>query len=379
MPLGPILMRNLNIVPLQFGSLVSSYNISAAVAGLIYGIIADKFDRKRMLIINFIGFIAGTVFCGLSKDYETLLIARIVAGAFGGTLTSVVLAMVTDLIPFQRRGQAMGTVMSAFSIASIIGVPIGLVIAEKFDWHFTFYFIALFGTFVLIISSFIFPKINSHIQISSPLENIKRLVTILTKKDYFKSYSLIFFNVFTLFMIIPYLSPYAVKNIGIAETDLKYMYLIGGIFTVIAARIVGKLTDKIGAFKTMTGLIIISVFPIYLYTHAGVMPLVLFIAMSSFFMSIVSGRMIPLMTMLSEISNPEDRGTFMGLLNAIRGLGSALSTLFAGYFIIETAEGKLSGFDTVGYISIGLSIILIYGCHHIFQILLRIKSERKSS
>lgn len=375
MPLGPMLMRKLSIDPLQFGSLVSSYNISAAIAGVVYGLFADKFDRKKMLILNFIGFIVGTVFCGLAQNYESLLAARIIAGAFGGTLTSVVMAMVTDLIPFQRRGQAMGTVMSSFSIASVIGVPLGLLIAEKFDWHYTFYFIALFGLFSLILSTMVFPSLKDHIHPTNALDNLKRLFSLLVKKDYLKSYSLIFFNVFTIFTMIPYLSPYAVKNIGILETELKFMYLIGGLFTVITARIIGKLTDKKGSFNTMAGLVILSIFPIYLYTHAGVMPLYLFIAMSTFFMTVVSGRMIPLMTMLSEIADSKDRGTFMGLLNAVRGLGSALATLFAGIFIVENTSGTLEGFDTVGIISIFISLILIFGVHHVYKILLRIKSE----
>ena len=375
MPLGPMLMRKLSIDPLQFGSLVSSYNISAAIAGVVYGLFADRFDRKKMLILNFVGFIIGTIFCGLSTNYESLLAARIIAGAFGGTLTSVVMAMVTDLIPFQRRGQAMGTVMSSFSIASVIGVPLGLLIAERFDWHYTFYFIALFGVFSLVLSSFIFPSLSSHIQPTNALENLKRLFSLFFKKDYLKSYSLVFFNVFTIFTMIPYLSPYAVKNIGILETELKYMYLVGGLFTVITARIIGKLTDKKGAFNIMAGLIILSVFPIYLYSHAKIMPLYLFIAMATFFMTVVSGRMIPLMTMLSEIADSKDRGTFMGLLNALRGLGSALATLFAGFFIIENSNGKLEGFDTIGIISISVSLILIFGVHHVYKILLRIKSE----
>jgi len=375
MPLGPMLMRKLSIDPLQFGSLVSSYNISAAIAGVVYGLFADRFDRKKMLILNFVGFIIGTIFCGLSTNYESLLAARIIAGAFGGTLTSVVMAMVTDLIPFQRRGQALGTVMSSFSIASVIGVPLGLLIAERFDWHYTFYFIALFGVFSLVLSSFIFPSLSSHIQPTNALENLKRLFSLFFKKDYLKSYSLVFFNVFTIFTMIPYLSPYAVKNIGILETELKYMYLVGGLFTVITARIIGKLTDKKGAFNIMAGLIILSVFPIYLYSHAKIMPLYLFIAMATFFMTVVSGRMIPLMTMLSEIADSKDRGTFMGLLNALRGLGSALATLFAGFFIIENSNGKLEGFDTIGIISISVSLILIFGVHHVYKILLRIKSE----
>ncbi len=375
MPLGPVLMRDLNITPLQFGSLVSSYNISAAITGLIYGLVADRYGRKLMMEINFVGFITGTIFCGLSNSFEALLISRIIAGGFGGTLTAVVLAMVTDLIPFQRRGKAMGTVMSAFSVASVLGVPLGLLIAEKYSWHITFYFIAFFSIAVLLLSSLSFPKLNEHVQITSALENLKRVLNLLFKVDYLKAYALIFLNVFSLFTIIPYLSPYAVKNIGILETDLKYMYLIAGFFTIITARIFGKATDHFGAVKVLSFVAVISCIPIYFYTNAGKMELPLFIAMSTFFMTLVSGRMIPLMTMTSEICLPQDRGTYMGLLNSIRSLGSALATLFAGLFIVEATDGILTGFHKIGYFSVTFSIILIFGAIHINSILIRNKSE----
>ncbi len=377
MPLGPILMRTLSITPLQFGTLVSSYNISAAVTGLLYGIIADKYDRKFMLQINFVGFILGTIACGIAKDYESLILARVIAGGFGGTLTAVVLAMVSDLVPFQRRGNAMGIVMSSFSIASVLGVPIGLYIAEKFNWHYTFFFIAAFSSVILIVSSVSFPKLTMHIKKINPKESLSRLFALLLKKDYLKSYGLVFFNVFSIFTLIPYLSPFSVKNLAIAETDLKYMYFIGGFFTVITSRIVGLLTDRFGAFRVMMGLIFISVIPIYLFTSATKVSFFFFIAISTFFMTMISGRMIPLMTMVSEIADSEDRGTFMGLLNSIRSLGSALATVFAGFFIVETSSGKLEGFDQMGYFSIGVGLALIFGCAHIYKILLRVQSERK--
>jgi len=369
-------MRDFNITPLQFGSLVSSYNISAAITGLAYGLIADRFGRKFMMQINFIGFIIGTVFCGISDTYETLLFARVIAGGFGGTLTAVVLAMITDLIPFQRRGKAMGAVMSAFSIASVLGVPLGLVIAERFSWSYTFYFIATFSSIVLVVSSISFPKLNEHVQITSALDNLKRVWGLLFKLDYLKAYTLVFLNVFSLFTLIPYLSPYAVKNIGILETELKYMYFVGGFFTVITARIIGKATDKLGAVKMLSSLALISTLPIALYSNATKMNLIPFIAMSTFFMTMVSGRMIPLMTMTSEIALAKDRGTYMGLLNSVRSLGSALATLFAGVFIVQTADGKLSGFNTVGYFSVGFSILVIFGAIHVNSILQRKQNEQ---
>lgn len=379
MPLGPTLMRVMGVSPIQFASLVSSYSFSAAVAGVLYGVIADRFDRKNLLVVCFVGFIIGTLSCGLTSDFEVLLIARLVAGAFGGVLNGIVFAIVADLIPFQRRGAAMGIILSAFSIASILGVPIGLAIADSYGWQKAFWFIAAFAVPILLVSQFVFPKLKDHVQNKSVKEDFQRFGKLLLNLDYGRSYTLILIIGISTFMLIPFLSPYAVKNVGIMETELKYIYLVGGSLTVITSRIIGKATDKFGAFTMFLWMAIFSFIPIYLYTNAPPMGLALFLALSALFMSTVSGRFIPLMTMVSEISAPEDRGTFMGLLNSIRSLGSALATLIAGAIIVELPNGKLEKFDHVGYLSILVTILAIAFGSRVNKILKKKINERKST
>jgi MFS transporter, DHA1 family, inner membrane transport protein len=378
MPLGPILMREFNITPIQFGTLVSSYNFSAAITGLFFGLIADRYGRKTMLIITFIGFILGTFMCALATTFESLLVARIIAGAFGGTLTSVVYAMVTDLIPYNRRGKAVSTLMSSFSIASIVGVPLGLWIAEKFSWRETFYFIVLISTLSLVASVVVFPKLNDHIHKADIRGIFVRLYSILTEKAYAKSYLLIFLNVFAMFSIIPYLSPYAVKNMGILETDLKYMYLISGLVTVITARFIGKYTDHHNPFIVFSVIGFLSIVPIYLYTHSDAVSFMIYICISVLFMSLVSGRMIPIMTLISEVARPNERGTYMGLLNAIRSFASGMATLYAGLLIFEK-DNQLVGFDTIGNSSIIITILIIPFCYHVYIMMKKIKDEREAN
>ena len=359
MPLGPTLMRVMGITPIQFASLVSSYSFSAAAAGVAYGVIADRFDRKKLLVFSFVGFVIGTLSCGLTEDFEVLLTARLIAGCFGGILTGIVFAVVSDLIPFQRRGSALGIIMSAFSIASILGVPIGLAIADAFGWQKAFWFIALFSLPVLFVSKMVFPPMADHIQKSSPLQDLKRFGVMLLKVDYLKPFSVILLLGMSTFMIVPFLAPFAVKNIGILESELKYLYLVGGAITVVTSRFIGKATDKFGAYRMFIIMGVLSFVPIFLYTNAQTMGLVAFLALSSFFMSTISGRVIPLMTMATEISEPQDRGTYMGLLNSIRALGSAIAPLITGAVVIETQSGSLERFPTAGYISIFITICAI--------------------
>jgi DHA1 family inner membrane transport protein len=368
MPLGPVLMRELGISPIKFATLVSSYNFSATASALTYGFFADRFDRKKSLIICFIGFIIGTLTCGLAPNFGWLLTARIVAGAFGGILNSVVMAIVSDLIPYVRRGKAMSVIMSAFSVSSIIGVPMGLAIADIWGWQSTFYFIAFFSIFILIPTVTIIPKLGDHIEVLDFKTNLKRFADVLTKESYIKSYGLIFIINITAFLIIPFLSPYAVKNVGILETELKYLYLVGGIVTVFTARLFGVLTDRVGAIKLYGVLTLLSTIPIYLYTNADPMQLTWFLALSALFMSLVSGRIIPAWTMITAIPETKDRGTFMGLMNSIRSFGSAAASLIGGAMIIETSDGLISGFETVGYLSIFLTITTVFMAIHIYHL-----------
>lgn len=359
MPLGPTLMESLGIVPVQFGSLVSSYNFSAGVAGFFFATVADKFDRKRMLVFCLGGFIIGTVLCGVAGSFSYLLAARVLTGIFGGILNALVFTIATDLVPAKRRGNAMGLIMASFSIASVLGVPIGLWIADTFSWHYTFYFIAFFTLFIYVAAIFVFPLMPAKEKTESALETLKRFGLLLRQKRYMSSYILIFVVAMSMFLLIPFLSPYSVKNIGINVHDLKYMYLIGGACTIVSARLIGKFTDRLGALKLYIFLALASAIPVYLYSHTGPISFVLYLILSAFFMMIVSGRMIPCMTLISMVPEERERGSFMSLTNSIRSIGSASATFLAGLMISEGSSGELVGFDHVGLLSIALMFITI--------------------
>lgn len=356
MPLGPTLMKALDISPAQFGTLVSSYNFSAAAAGILFGAFADRFDRKSLMMTVLTGFLIGTFLCGMVSTYYPLLIFRIFTGAFGGMLNGIIFAIISDLIPVQRRGRAMGIVMSSFSVASVVGVPIGLAMSDFFGWNATFIFIACFTTLIWILGQAIFPNLTGHLGKVKP-HFFSQLSSLLKNRHYLVSFAFIFLVSGSMFLLIPYLSPFAVKNMGIQTTQLKYMYLVGGLFTIMTARLVGVMTDKIGPINVFLTILGISFIPITLYTHSGQISFIAYLALGSFFMTSVSGRMIPCMTMVSEVPDEGERGLFMSVLNSIRSTGSATMTFVAGFLITESPTGQLQGFDTTGYFAITLGIL----------------------
>lgn len=361
MPLGPRFMRVFNITPIEFSTLVSAYTFSAGIVGFLGALYADHFDRKKFLLFNFTGFIVGTFMCGISTSFGTLLAARIIAGAFGGILNANVLSLVSDLIPFQRRGAAMGVVMSAFSISSVLGVPTGLYIANAFDWHWTFFLICIIGVVFWALSFFMLPSVKIRTEPKSFKENLKNFKAILVQKDYLQSFSLTSVLGFGIFMVIPFISPYMVRNVGLTEEQLPLIYLIGGACTIISARFIGKMCDKVGSFKVFRVVAIVSIFPILLLTNlpAGI-PLWLALLSTTIFTMTGSGRFIPAMTIISAVVKPQDRGTFMSLENASRQISSGASSQLAGLIIGSTAAGALTNYNLVGFVAVATSIIAIY-------------------
>lgn len=363
MPLGPRFMRVFNISPAEFSTLVSAYTFSAGIVGFFGALYADHFDRKKFLLFNFSGFILGTLMCAISTNFGTLLAARILAGAFGGILNAGVLSLVAELIPFQRRGAAMGVVMSSFSVSSVIGIPIGLWIANTFDWHYTFYFICVVGLVFWIMSSIFLPSVKVQ-RPKSFMENLRKFRNVF-KRDYMEAFLLTSALAFGIFHIIPFIAPYLVKNVGFPEESLPLMYLIGGIGTIVTARYVGKLTDKLGSFTVFRFFAIISMIPIIILTNLPPVGLVVALIITTLFTMLGSVRFIPAMTMVSAVVKPEERGTFMSLENAGRQFASGLASQTAGLIIGTTASGALTGYNIVGAICIVMSIIAIFIANHI--------------
>ncbi|MBL0101427.1 MAG: MFS transporter [Saprospiraceae bacterium] len=157
MPLGNILMPKWHLTTSQFAIIVSSYSLSAFVSSFAAIFFADKFDRKHLLLVAYFGFLLGTFGCVFASGLSTMVMARVITGIFGGLIGAQVLSIIGDVIPYERRGQAMGLLMGGFAMASVIGVPFGLFLANKFDWYFPFLVVAGVGSFYFHFYSGIFP------------------------------------------------------------------------------------------------------------------------------------------------------------------------------------------------------------------------------
>jgi len=358
MPLGPQLMRTFRISPEQFGLIVSAYTFSAAASGLLAAFVMDRFDRKQALLVLLAGFGVGTLFCALAPSYGYLLAARVMAGAFGGVLGGLVFAIVGDQVPPARRGFAMGVVMTGFSAASVLGLPVGLVLAARVGWHAPFYLLAGITALVLLLGLLALPAMRAHVSAERP-PALAGVLGVLREPAHRRAYALMVMLMFAGFMLTPFLSPYLVSNVGVKEAELGYVYLVGGLLTLASGPLTGRLADRYGHVPVFIGAALVSLVPILLVTNLPRVPLPAVLAVTSLVFVGFSGRMVPAVALITGSVEPRRRGSFMSLNGSIQQASAGLAALLSGWIVGGTATGGITHFRTVGLVAAGCTLLCI--------------------
>lgn len=358
MPLGPQLERIWDISPKEFGILVSAYTFSAGIVGLLGSFFMDRFDRKHSLILLYTGFLIGTAACALSNSYEMLLLARCVTGAFGGLLGANVLSIVGDLTPIEKRSETMGIIMAAFSAASVFGVPFGLFLANQFGWQTPFMFLAIIGLPILLLNVLMVPSVNEHLS-NDPERPMKIL------KDMFSDGNQLFAHLFIVllmlgqFSVITFIAPYMVSNVGFSESQLMFIYLAGGTCTFFSSPLFGRYADRFGQLRFFIAVTLLSLIPIWVITHLTAMALPAILVITSIMFILISGRIIPAMTMITSSVKSGRRGGFMSANAAIQQIGAGTASFLAGSIVMKNASGTYDNYELVGYMAIAASLVAI--------------------
>ncbi|HEV8542175.1 MAG TPA: MFS transporter [Verrucomicrobiae bacterium] len=360
MPLGPQYMRVFHIDPRQFGLIVSSYGISAGLAGLAAGFFLDHFDRKSALVWLYLGFTFGTLFCALSPTYHLIVASRFVAGAFGGVVGAVILAIIGDVVPGARRGAAMGMVMSSFSVASIVGVPLGLYLATSFSWHVPFFALAVLSAAILAVVAGITPPLRGHMEHATDEHPIAQTWAVMMHPDHQKAF--LFMAILTCagFCVFPYISTYMVANVGLTEHDLPWIYLFGGLFTLFSMNWIGRWSDRSGKLRVFVIMSLSATVPVIAITNLPRVPLGLAIATSTLLMICMSGRMVPAMAMMTGAVEARYRGGFMSINSAVQQLSMGASSLGTGLILGQNAKGEMTHYPINGVISVACVLTCIY-------------------
>ncbi len=356
-PLGAVLMPALQISPSQFGLVVSAYAFSAGISGLLAAGFADRFDRKKLLLFFYTGFLLGTLLCGIANDYKFLLAARIVTGLFGGVIGSIILSIITDLFPYDMRGRVMGFVQTAFAASQILGIPAGLYFSNLWNWHAPFFMIVLVGIVAGLLMLFYLKPINAHLEMQSQESAFSHFSHTISNPRYLLSFLFMALLSTGGFMIMPFGSAFTVNNLEISITKLPMIYLITGLCAIVTGPLIGRASDAYGKFKTFLVGTVITIIMVYIYTNLGPTPLWKAIAVNAFLFVGIFSRMIPAQAFMSSIPDPANRGAFMAISTSLQQISGGIAAVIAGAIVTETATKKIEHFDTLGYILILTAVI----------------------
>ncbi len=360
LPLGPQYMRLMRITPAQFNMIVAAYAIAAGIAGVAAGFFLDRFDRKTALLGLFLGFAAGTLLCALAPTYRFLVAARAIAGAFGGVTGAVILAIVGDVIPEHRRGAAMGLVGSAFSVASIFGVPLGLVLASRFSWHVPFYVIAGISVPILIAVFRFVPALRGHLDHCRDQHPAARMLAVLMEPNHQMAF--VFMAVLTCagFTIFPTLATYMVYNVGLSEKQLPFIYVAGGCCTLFSMNWVGRWADRAGKLRVFTLMSLCASVPVIALTNLPRVPLPVALATSTLLMICMSGRFVPAMAMMTATVESRYRGGFMSVNSSVQQFSCGLAAWISGGIIGQGPIQEITHYPVAGLVSLACVLTCIW-------------------
>jgi predicted MFS family arabinose efflux permease len=368
-PLGDFMMKSLSMKPAAFGVAVSAYAFSAGLSGLLTAGFADRFDRKKLLIFFYTGFIIGTVFCGLSHNYVQLVAARIFTGLFGGVIGSISLAIIADLFTLQQRGRVMGFVQMGFGASQVLGVPIGLYVANLWDWEAAFLLVAAIAVFCAVLLVFKLPSINAHLSLQQDKSAFKHLWHTLRKRDYRVGFSAMAMLSVGGFMMFPFGSAFAVNNIGVSAEQLPQLFFISGVSALIIMPVIGKLSDKISKFKIFTVACIWMMVMVLVYTNMGTTAFWLVIILNILMMMGIMSRMIPATALVSGVPDMADRGAFMSVNASMQQIAGGVAAVIAGLIVVQKYKSApLEHYNIVGYLVVAITLLSIYVMYRVTKI-----------
>ncbi|MFZ6744407.1 MFS transporter [Undibacterium sp. JH2W] len=370
-PLGAILMPALNITPSQFGVVVSAYAFSAGIAGFLAAGFADRFDRKKLLMFFYCGFILGTFLCGIAPNFYFLLFARIVTGLFGGVIGSIVMAITTDLFPFSMRGRVMGVLQTAFAGSQILGLPIGLFLSAHWGWHAPFLMIVAIAALVGVIIVMNLKPIDAHLQLHPDRSPFHHLKTTIATPRYLLAFAATGLLSIGGYMLMPFGSAFAVNNLGVSMHDLPTIYLVTGLGAIVTGPMVGKLSDKFGKYRVFLFGAAMTIVMAVIYTRLGVTPLPIVILVNVLLFVGIFSRIIPAQAMMSAVPTADSRGSFMAINSSLQQIAGGVGSVVAGMIVSQPAGGAILHFDLLGDIlvcTVLITAVMMYFIHRLVAV-----------
>lgn len=360
-PLGYKLMKAMNLSTSQFGVVVSSYAFSACASGILTAGFADRFDRKKMLLFFYIGFVLGTLFCGLAPNYTMLVAARIITGIFGGVIGSISMAIVSDIFPLQQRGRVMGFMQMGFGASQVLGIPISLFLANKWGWQSPFFMIVVLAFIICLMIAIVVKPITAHLDEKNEKNVLLHFGRTLINSRYLVGFLFTALLSIGGYMIMPWGSKFAVNNLHVTDEQLPFLFMFAGISVLIVMPIIGRLSDRIDKFILFTFASLFTVLIVVIYTNLSPVSFWIIVVLQILMMAAIMSRFVPSQALVSALPEMHDRGAFMSINSSLQQLAGGIGAVVGSFIVFQKDnESPLENYDILGYVIAFFAIVCIF-------------------
>lgn len=374
-PLGDLLMKSMDLKTSQFGFAVSSYAFSAGIAGFLTAGFADRYDRKKLLLFFYIGFIVGTFFCGITTSYPMLIAARIFTGLFGGVIGSISMAIVADLFLPQQRGRVMGFMQMGFGASQVLGIPISLFLANSLGWQSPFLMIVGLAFIIWIIIIFKLKPITKHLEVKTDRNALHHLLHTLAQKEYRIGFMATALLSLGGFLMMPWGSAFAINNLHVTPEQLPILFMVAGVATLIIMPVIGKISDKIDKFTLFAIASVWMIVVVLIYTNLTPVPFWIVMLMNVCMMIGIMSRMVPSMALASSLPNMQDRGAFMSINSSLQQISGGVAAAIGGMIVVQKDKlSPLEHYDTLGYL---ITVVLLVAIYMVYRVSKIVKSRKE--
>lgn len=390
-PLGDMLMKSMALTPKQFGLAVSAYAFSAGISGLLTAGFADRFDRKRLLLFFYAGFVLATLFCGLAHTYPLLITARIITGLFGGVIGSISMAIITDLYAVEQRGRVLGFVQMGFGASQVLGIPISLYIANLWGWQAPFLMVAALGALTVLLIMVRMQPVTAHLSIQRDRSAFKHLWHTLSLKNYRIGFTATALLSIGGFMMMPFGSAFAINNLHITNEQLPMLFMISGVAALFIMPVAGRLSDRMDKFILFTIASIWMIIVVLIYTHLTVTPLWQVMILNVVMMMGIMSRMIPATALTTSLPDMQDRGAFMSINASLQQIAGGIAAAVAGWIVVQKNGGRtpeqmihdgklipLEHYDILGFVVAVVTVVCIIMVYRVSALVKRRIAEKQA-
>jgi len=376
-PLGDLLMKSMQLSTKQFGIAVFSYAFSAGISGFLTAGFADSFDRKKLLLFFYIGFIVGTLFCGLASNFYLLVAARVFTGIFGGVIGSISMAIVSDLFPIEKRGRVMGFLQMGFGTSQVLGIPISLYIANHFGWQSPFFLIVGMAFVIWLFIVLKMKPITKHLEVKDKDTNaLQHLIHTIQNRNYRVGFLTTALMSLGGFMIMPWGSVYAINNLHVTQEQLPLLFMIAGVATLLMMPLIGKISDKINKFTIFTFASAWMIIVVVTYANLGETSFAIVVILNVLMMMGVMARMVPSVALVSELPKLQDRGAFMSVNSSLQQMAGGIAAAIGGMIVVQKdVHSPIEHYDTLAYVVSFFVILCVVMLYRVQKIIKETKSK----